>query len=159
MQDGCIGVGHLDNYIYAANHGVYVVDTQEFGFDKIMKCKQFCHKYQSNELNNVGANVAGIVGGVDDLCIVDSDYFLSANIVTKLTNFYEASPGILSLGVEIDCYGDFLSCFKGSESQEPSNRIKRCESTTLQNIRISLWNMLKDENLFVVVPKKQTFYH
>ena len=159
LEEGCIGGGHLDNYQYAANHGVYVVDANDFEFDKIMKCKQYCHKFQSNELNSVGANVAGIVGGVDDLCIVDSDYFLSANIVRKLANFYEASPGILSLGVEIDCYGDFLSCFKGAQNKEPSKRITCCESTTLQHIRMSLWNILKDENLFVVVPKQQTFYH
>ena len=159
VQDGCIGIGHLDNYKYAASHGVYVVDIEDFSYDKTMKCKQFCHKYQPIELNKVGANVAGIVGGVDDLCIVDSDYFLSANIVTKLNSFYEASPGILSLGVEIDCYGDFLSCFEGSESLTPSDRIRQCQSTNLQNIRMSLWNLLKNENLFVIVPKQQTFYH
>ena len=158
-QEGCFAIGHLDSHKYAANHGVYVVDKNDFGFDKAMKCKQFCHKFESNELNNVGANLAGVVGGVEDLCIVDSDYFLSANIVAKLVSYYEASPGILSLGVEIDCYGDFLSCFKGVESHEPSNRIKNCESATLKNIRMALWSILRDENLYVVVPKQQTFYH
>ena len=159
VQEGCIGIGHLDSYKYAANHGVYIVDNNDFGFDKVMKCQQYCHKFQSNDLNRIGANVAGIVGGVEELCIVDSDYFLDANIVTKLMNFYETSPGILSLGVEIDCYGDFLSCFEGSNCQELPKRIKYCESATLQDIRRSLWDILKEENLFVVVPKQQTFYH
>ena len=40
-----------------------------------------------------------------------------------------------------------------------SKRIKGCKSAALQNIRLSLWNLLKDESLYVVVPKQQTFYH
>ena len=64
VQPGCIGIGHLDSFNYASDHGVYVVDNGGFEYDKILKCQQYCHKFQSNELNNVGANVAGIVGGV-----------------------------------------------------------------------------------------------
>ena len=158
-QGKCFGIGHLDNYKYAVNHGVYVVESSDFGYDKAMRCKQFRHKFGSNELNNAGANLSVVLGVDEDLCIVDSDYFLSSSIVRQLISYYESSPGILSSGVEIDCYGDFLSCFKGDESHEPPSRIKRCESEALKNIRISLWSIFKDEALFVVVPRQQKFYH
>ena len=107
---------------------------------------------------NVGATVPGVVCEDEDLYILENDYFLRANIVKKLISYYEASPEILSKGVEIDCHGDILSCFNGVESIELSNGIKNCESEALKNIRMSLWSILKDENLFVVVPKRHKFY-
>ena len=158
VQEGCFAIGHLGNYKYAVNQGVFVVENDEFGFDKTMRCKQYCHQFESDESYNVGARVSEIVSEVKDLYILDSDYFLSSNIVKKLISYYEASPEILSKGVEIDCYGDFLSCFNGADSLELTKRIKNCQSDALKNIRMSLWSILKDEKLFVVVPKQHTFY-
>ena len=156
VQEGCFAVGHLDDYKYAANQGVFVVENDEFEYDKKLSCKQYCYKFKYNELNNVGARIPGVVSEDEDLYILDSDYFLSANIVMKLICYYESLPEALSKGEEIDCYGDFMSCFKGVDSPEISNRIKNCESEALKNIRMSLWSILKEENLFVVVPKRHT---
>lgn len=159
-NDGFTALAHPSSIDVGMTHGVYVLpnDSKKSGKTTwCSPCLRVLQKPSYQLMQEAGAICDGDKGANSDpseFVYSDSAYFFSHSVSKKLLS---ALDTINPYKCETDAYGDFLQPLGENSSKSYIN--PKTSSSALVKVQKSLYDLLHEIPLTVLVLKKSKFYH
>ena len=158
IKPGFTALAHPSSLSIGRTHGVFVLreEPPQGSLVAVVDCSEVLQK-PSVEIMKAKKAVT-ITGTAEEIVYTDSSFFFDHSVSRKFLKFYSSHKPLLC---EIDAYGDFLQALGPNASSDYIFDVKNVRNVeeSLIKTRKSIYDLLKGENLNVIVLNSSKFYH